>query len=231
MTIRKMLLFDIDGTLLLTGGIGAIAFNQVFQEIFGIEDAWGDCIPDGKTDPALVQEIAQARLGRDLSDAEYQNFCRRYLDLFDRGIQSAPKFHLMPGVPELLSALSQRHEIILGVATGNFEQAAWSKLERGRIRHYFRFGGFGSDSAHRHELTRRAMVRGHEIIGRQLDPGDVMVVGDTLWDIRAGKYLGARTVGIATGRYSTDDFKAESPDFIFSDLSDLKGFLKILGSL
>jgi phosphoglycolate phosphatase len=228
MKIKKMLLFDIDGTLLLTGGTGALAFNQVFKEMFGLENAWGGCVPDGKTDPAIVDELAQANLGRSLTSVEYDSLCERYLQLFNENIHEAPRFRLMPGVPELLSELTARPELALGVATGNFEKVAWSKLERGRIRHHFRFGGFGSDSLHRPELTRRAMQRGHEIIGRELSPEDIVVIGDTIWDIHAGKHIGALTIGVTTGSYRQDDFRHAGADFIFSDLSDLAGFLKIL---
>ncbi len=226
--IRKMLLFDIDGTLLLTGGTGAVAFNQVFQEMFGLKDAWGNCIPDGKTDPALVEEIAQANLGRSLTLAEYQAFCSRYLELFEEGIREASRFRLMPGVKQLLGKLSAMPDLALGVATGNFEKAAWSKLERGSIRHHFRFGGFGSDSHHRPELTRKAMLRGHDFVGRVIDPQDIFVIGDTVWDIHAGKQIGACTIGITTGRYQKEDFEKAGSDYIFTDLTDLDQFLNAL---
>ncbi len=228
--IQKILLFDIDGTLLLTGGVGADAFNIVFKEMFGIDDAWGSCIPDGKTDPIIIEEVAQASLGRKLNDSEYEKLCVRYLEIFDRDILKAERFRLMPGVPGLLEQLSRDRKLALGVATGNFERAAWSKLERGGIRHHFGFGGFASDSALRPELTRTALLRGHEAIGKELDPGQVFVIGDTIWDIHAGKHIGSRTVGIATGRYSVGEFKAAGADFAFPDLTDLAGFLKMIES-
>lgn len=205
-----------------------VAFNQVFKEMFGLENAWGSCVPDGKTDPAIVAELAQASLGRALTDLEYSNLCNRYLQLFDENIPHASRFRLLPGVTELLEHLAGRPEFALGVATGNFEQVAWSKLERGRIRHHFRFGGFGSDSLHRPELTQRAMSRGHQLIGRQLPSEDIVVIGDTIWDIKAGKHIGAVTVGVTTGSYTVEDFRKAGADLVLPDLSDFKQFLKIL---
>lgn len=228
MSVRKMLLFDIDGTLLLTGGTGALAFNLVFKEMFGVEEAWGNTHPDGKTDPAIIDEVAVSCLGRTLSPAEYKKLCTRYLELFDENIGKSERFRLMPGVPELLEHLSQREDVLLGVATGNFEQAAWSKLERGKIRHYFSFGGFGSDSHHRPELTRQAMMRGHRTLGRELPSRHIFIIGDTPWDVLAGKHIGATTVAITTGSYTAADFEASNPDYIFPDLAQAERFLELL---
>lgn len=225
----KMLIFDIDGTLLLTGGAGKIAFERAFAELFRIPDSWKDTRPDGKTDPAIFQEIAQRTLGRELTAAEYLDLMKRYLELFREEILNADRFRLMPGVYELLESLSFRSDTLLGIATGNVEEAAWSKLERGALRRFFRFGGFGSDSADRAVLTRRAVERGQALLGRQLAANDIFLIGDTEKDIQAGKALGLRTVAVATGRLDRAGFRPYAPDILLEDLSDAGAFVEALG--
>ncbi len=228
MSIRKMILFDIDGTLLLTGGVGAVALNQVFQEMFSVQDAWSALIPDGKTDPMIIDELSVSSLGRLLTAEERQKVTDRYYEIFEQNIFSASGFRLMPGVSRLLDTLSAREDLILGVATGNFEKAAWLKLKRGDIHSHFHFGGFGSDSHHRPELTRKAVERGFEKIGRELPPEAIWVIGDTQHDIHAGKSIGAHTVAVATGRLKAEEFKPYKPNHILSDLDHPEQFLKIL---
>lgn len=226
--IRKLLLFDIDGTLLLTGGVGALALNQVFREMFGVENAWRGLVPDGKTDFMIIDELATSSLSRLLTQDERVRISNRYHEIFEENIFSAEGFRLMPGVTTLLSLLSERKDLALGIATGNFEKAAWLKLKRGGIHSHFQFGGFGSDSAHRTELTRKAAERGFEKIGRRLAPEDVWVIGDTEHDVNAGKSMGARTVAVATGRLKAADFEKHRPDHVLHDLNNPEEFFKIL---
>lgn len=228
MAIRKLILFDIDGTLLLTGGVGAVALNKVFQEMFGVEDAWSELIPDGKTDPIIIDELSSACLGRLLNENERERVADRYHELFEENIFSADGFRLMPGVNRLLEVLSQRKDLALGIATGNFEKAAWMKLKKGKLDSYFQFGGFGSDAHNRAELTRKAAERGFEQIGYRLASEDIWVIGDTQHDISAGKSLGARTIAVATGRLTVEEFKPYKPDYIFPDLENLEEVLKVL---
>ncbi len=230
MTIRKMILFDVDGTLLATGGVGADALNHAFHEIFGIEEAWQDIIPDGKTDPVIIEEMAVQTLGRSLELSEYEQLCTLYLKHFEVKLKDAPRFRLMPGVTPLLEALAARGDILLGLATGNFESAAWMKVERGGIRHFFKFGGFGSDSRDRGELTRTGVLRGLEFLGEGFSTRDIFVVGDTLFDVHAARKAGVRSVAVTTGRFSAQDFNPLAPDGILADLSDARAFLKILES-
>src|SRR3989338_1935415 len=177
--MKKILLFDIDGTLLLTGGVGKIAFEKAFDELFGIPDAWGDTIPDGKTDPIIIGEIVAKTLGRPLSQIEYSRLAERYLRYFRNEIRDAPNFRLMPGVSALLNSLSKTENVSLGIATGNLEEAAWLKLERGGIRHFFPFGGFGSDSNERSEIIQIAIKHGEKTLGRKFDAKEIYIIGDT----------------------------------------------------
>ena len=141
-----MLLFDIDGTLLLTGGVGKIALEAAILELFGIPDSWGNLIPDGKTDPMIISEICFRILKRNLMDEEYHTLCSRYHHHFENEISHADRFRLMPGIPELLGTLAGNPCLVMGLATGNFGKAAEMKLKRGNLDVFFSFGGFASDS-------------------------------------------------------------------------------------
>jgi len=227
--MKKILLFDIDGTLLLTGGCGKIALEKAFEEALGIQNAWGDMMPDGKTDPSIIEEIAQKTLNRKLTTLEHVTLSKLYLTYFRTEIQNALNFKLMPGVPELLSALAGKDEILLGIATGNLEEAGWLKLERGGIRKFFRFGGFGSDSMERSEIIQAAIQRGEKILNQKINLEEVYVIGDTHYDVKAAKKLGLKAIGVTTGSMKEKDFLGEyEPRHLLNDLSDIDLFLSLI---
>lgn len=229
--VRRVLLFDIDGTLLLTGGAGQVAFERAFQECFGVADSWGAVVPDGKTDAVIFYEIAQAALKRELLAHEYERLCEKYLTYFPAALQISERFRLLPGIPALLDRLRPREDLLLGVATGNLESAAWDKLRHGKLDGYFRFGGFGSDAAKRAELVLRAIERGRELAAaNHLRPEDFIVIGDTPLDIAAARANGARVVGVATGSYSAGDLAAHGADLVMEDFSSPDRFLDYLAT-
>ncbi len=223
----KILLFDIDGTLLYTGGSGKIAFERVFSEFFGVEHVWGNLIPDGKTDPCIVQELAQAALKRSLNGEECGRLERQYLIYCEEELLRAPNFRLVPGVEVVLQHLSQKKDCLLGLATGNFEEAGWSKLERGGIRQYFQFGGFGSDSSDRLELTQIGLKRGKSLLkaGEKLE--EVYLIGDTEHDLAVGKKIGAKTIAIATTEEKMKRLKPLQPDYLFKDFTPASQWIEI----
>ena|SRR3989338_302691 len=228
MNNAKMVLFDIDGTLLMTGGAGRFAFERAFKELFGIKDAWGNTIPDGKTDPIIINEIADRLLKRPLQKEEYETLCGRYLAYFDEEIIDSPRFRLLPGVPAILDTLSGIKNVTLGIVTGNFEGAAWAKLEKGGLRHYFNFGGFGSDSWDRAVITRVAYERGIKKSAREITRENVFVIGDTQHDVMAAKKLGAKSVAVKTGHTPENELLASGPDYILTDLASGETLLRIL---
>ena len=226
---KKILLFDIDGTLLLTGGAGRVAFEEAFLEIFGIQNIWGDLIPDGKTDPAIVEELSEKSLGRPLRKNEYDSLLKRYLIRFRVEIQRSQRFRLMPGVPELLKRLAGKDNVLVGLATGNFEEPAWLKLERGGIRNFFSFGGFGSDSHIRSEILRIAVARAEQILREKAELARTYVIGDTDHDVRAAKKLGLKSIVVTTGSMKAEVFSgANEPTYLLRDLSDQEAFLKLI---
>ena len=215
----KMFLFDIDGTLLHTGGAGRIAFERAFKTVFNIPEAWGQTRPDGKTDPIIFQEIAARVLKRRLKSREYRELCSLYTEYFEEEIKNPPSFRLMPSVVKLLQELSRQKDCLLGVATGNFEKAAWAKLRRGGIDSFFSFGGFGSDSSDRPGLTRKALARRRKIAGKRIPANSVCLIGDTAFDILAGKQLGLKTVAVATGKFPRRELKDSDPDHLIENLA------------
>jgi len=133
----KLLLFDIDGTLLLTGGCGKIALERAFLDIFKVPHAWNNIVPDGKTDPLIMDEMALHSLHRNLTLHEHEKIKRRYEEYFLEEISSPMRFRLMPGVGKLLRLLQAQSHCLLGIATGNFEVTSWAKLKFAGLDSFF----------------------------------------------------------------------------------------------
>lgn len=224
----KMLLFDIDGTLLYTGGAGRIAFERAMEELFGVRDTWQKIRADGKTDPMLIREVARNGLGRDPNEREYVQIHEAYHRYFREEIGRSPGYRLMPGIPALLERLSTESQFLLGLATGNFEETSYLKLKRGGLDGYFRFGGFGSDSSQRTELVRAAIRRGEALSGRRFGRSEIYVIGDTVHDVRSGVEAGTRTIGVLTGRAAESELREAGADAVFKDFEDVNACLEYL---
>jgi Predicted phosphatases len=218
---RKLILFDIDGTLLLTGGAGKAAFDRCFAELYGLGEAWRDIHPDGRTDPSLIEELFEKNFQRKPSVQERTQVQDVYTAAMETALQSAERFRLMPGIVELLTRIEQRRLGLVGLATGNFEATAWQKLRRAQLEKFFSFGGFGSDHEDRLTLTRIAVERGKKMLQRNVKPEDVVLVGDTCRDIECGRRLGLVTLAVATGSTPHEQLAQARPDFLYRDFSDL----------
>ncbi|MBL4635065.1 MAG: HAD hydrolase-like protein [Kofleriaceae bacterium] len=215
-----MYLFDIDGTLLLSGGAGSRVINRVFERRFEVEGAMDSVSPGGKTDDMIFQECAIAKLGRELSRSEVDSMQEAYLSELPEELASSPGFRLMPFARECLDFLVIRSPQ-MGIATGNVESAAKSKLARAGLSHYFCFGGYGSDSAQRSELVSAAVQRGSAIHGAPIAVEKFVVVGDTLRDIEAARACGVRVLAVAAGSCTIDELRAAKPDALFETLEEL----------
>ena len=222
----KLLLFDIDGTLLLTNGAGTRAANRAFENIYGISEAMTKIDAAGKTDPIILKEIFKNELNRDYSHEEALELYKLYIPFLEEET-SASETTVMPGIPRLLENLSRREDIVLGVATGNIEQGAWIKLKSAGLDHHFKFGGFGSDSHLREHLIIKAKERAIDHVDNGTDIQKTFVIGDTPYDINHGRAAGAVTVGVATGSYSRAELEEHSPDHLFDDLNNLEIVLGI----
>lgn len=217
----KVVLFDIDGTLLWTDGAGRRAVFQALTEHFG-ESGPGHHEFDGKTDRQIVRELMRhAGVDDEAIDARLADVISRYVDLLRTELAGAMAGHVFPGVRELLDTLESREDVLLGLLTGNVHDGAVAKLTAVGIEPArFRVGAFGSDHEHRPELPEIARLRAERMLGRPVAGRDVVVIGDTPADMGCGRAIGARAIGVATGRYTVDDLRAGGGAAAFPDLSD-----------
>jgi phosphoglycolate phosphatase-like HAD superfamily hydrolase len=213
----RLVLFDIDGTLLLSGGAGLLALERAFAELYGVEDAARGVEYRGLTDPVIVQSIARARLARELDEAEFAAVVECYLRHLADTLRESVGFRTLPGARELVRELFERDDVALGLVTGNFEPAAWRKLERAELRDFFSFGGFGSDAADRAEVTRIAVRRGRSRAGAN---GRVVVIGDTTHDVTSAARVGIPCLAVATGNATVDELRAAGAQWAVSGLAD-----------
>lgn len=218
MTIDAVL-FDIDGTLLVTGGAGAVAWQRAFKEEYGVEANIDEHTRAGMTDPEIAEIVFRDVIGRDGSEEERQRAIEGYLSHLADTVAESEGYRLMPGVVETLERLSAQG-VLLGIVTGNIEPAAEIKLARGELNRFFEFGGFGSDSRDRTELTRRAVRRGGEARGAPLVLEATIAVGDTPRDVEAGHGAGIRVVGVATGSYSVEEQRQAGADWPIPNVLD-----------
>ena len=215
----KLLLFDIDQTLINTGGAGLRALDRACLQLFGIPNAMQGISPHGKTDPAIAREILRVRLSRDVAETngEISSILEAYLSFLKDEVQVSPKYRVLPGIISLLDRIVSKKNVMLGLATGNIEAGARIKLDRGRLNPYFAFGGFGSDSEDRAELVRKAASKATARLSGQISPSDVFVIGDTPLDIDAGSRAGFKTVGVGTGSYSIEQLLDSGATFAIPD--------------
>ncbi|MBI3127802.1 MAG: haloacid dehalogenase-like hydrolase [Candidatus Tectomicrobia bacterium] len=222
-----LMLFDVDGTLLLSGGAGALALNDAFLALHGVPNAMSRVHPHGKTDPAICQEMFQTHFGREGAEEELARLMEAYLEMLPARVAGSRNYHIMPGFPQVLDALAAREDVLLGLGTGNFERGARIKLERGGLNPYFRFGGFGCDSSDRGRLLEAGFRRGEE----RARPGTEVVrwvVGDTWRDVRAGRACGARVIAVATGGDTLHGLAEAAPDHLFADFRRGEDLLSVL---
>jgi phosphoglycolate phosphatase-like HAD superfamily hydrolase len=205
-------LFDIDGTLLVTGGAGGVAWQRGFGELYGVEADIAEHTDAGMTDPEIVKIVFREVIGREGTAGERAKAIGCYLKHLPDAVAESDGYLVMPGVEELLDKLIERG-VLLGLVTGNVEAAAHIKLARGNLNRFFSFGGYGSDSADRTEVTKAALGRGELVSGGTLADGACISVGDTPRDVTAGHGAGIEVVGVATGSYSVDQLNQADADW------------------
>lgn len=223
----KLVLFDIDGTLLSTGLAGADAMRLAFAELYNIPEAFKGIEMSGKTDQGIFHE-ALTNNALHNSDGSFEAFRERYVPHLQRALQQPERQRrLMPGIPHVIDLLATRADMVLGLLTGNVEIGAQLKLESFGLWHYFRLGAYGSDHHDRNALVPIARQRVHALLGQEVPAAHTYVIGDTPRDIICAKVHGARAVAVATGRYGVEDLHSHQPDFCFADLSDVQAVLQI----
>jgi phosphoglycolate phosphatase len=214
----EAILFDIDGTLLVTGGAGAVAWQRAFQEMHGVEANIDEHTHAGMTDPEIAAIVFREVIGREGSVEERAEAIAGYLSHLQQAVEESQGYRVMPGIEELLPRLAGEG-ILLGLVTGNIEAAAHIKLARGDLNRFFAFGGYGSDSSDRTELTKKAVERGGQVAGKPLDRATTIGVGDTPRDVKACHGAGIRVVGVATGKYSVEELSKAGANWAIADVS------------
>ena len=219
-------LFDIDGTLLDTGGAGQAAMESALTSEFGADKAVEGVSTAGRTDRAITADMFRF-FGFEETAENWQRFVSAYLEFLPEHLE-ARNGAVLPGIPALLETLSARDDVLLGLLTGNYAQGARLKLEHYRLHEHFQFGGFGDKHYHRDDVAREAIVE----LGRHYD-GDVeiervWVIGDTPADVACARAIGARVVAVSTGLYSSGELESADPDHLFADFADPAPLLELL---
>jgi phosphoglycolate phosphatase len=224
-----LVLFDIDGTLLLSGGAGVRAMTIAFEEVFGVARGFETIAIAGFTDSFLLSR-ALTRAGLPDTPETHARFRERYLEILPEEIEKPGTGHkgLMPGVAELLDDLSRRDDVHAALLTGNYSQAARLKLTHFGVEGFFSWGAFGEDSPDRGELARLVLQRAEERAIPRAARDNAVVIGDTPHDIACARVIGARVIAVATGGYSVEQLQASGPDTVVPDLSDTAAILKQL---
>jgi phosphoglycolate phosphatase len=212
-------LFDIDGTLITTGGAGAVAWRRAFDGLYGIPADIGEFTDAGMTDPEVGRLTFTSVIGHEPTDEELARVMAERLVFLPEAVAKSKRYRVLPGVVCQLERLT-RERYLLGLTTGGVEEAARIKLERAGLNRFFSFGGFGSDSPDRTELTKHAIVRAASRHGRTLEPSRCAVVGDTPLDIEAARGAGAVAVGVASGHFSVEELRAAGADHVVASLEE-----------
>jgi len=212
-----VVLFDIDGTLLTTGGAGAKAWGLAFAELYGVSAKIEDFTEAGMPDQEVVTVTFRHVIGREPGPREIAALIAKYLEHLPETVAESTTYTVYRGVHELLPRLcSSGH--LLGLTTGNIEAAARIKIARAGLNRYFPFGGYGSDAADRGELTRIAIGRAARLLGAQ--PAESYVVGDTPRDVEAAHEAGAIAVGVATGHFTVEQLRDAGAEFVLRNFAE-----------
>jgi phosphoglycolate phosphatase len=213
----RILLFDIDGTLVSTGGAGAVAWKQAFQELHGIPADINEFTDAGMTDPDVGAKTFEAVLHRKPTPHELAELIQRRLEHLPEAVAASEGYKVLPRVPERLRQLS-RDGHLLGIITGNGDGAAHIKLQRGDLNRWFTFGAYAAAGLDRAGIVREAVGRGESILGRDVPNAEVHVVGDTPRDIDAAHAVGCTAIGVATGHYDAAALRAAGADHVLETL-------------
>lgn len=228
----KVLLFDIDGTLIRGGGAGRKALNKAAERLYGKKNACSELSLAGRTDLYNFGATYKNATGRKPTPGAVERLHREYLHFLPFYVRSAIRsrtYHIPPGLKALLKRLSRDKRVLLGLGTGNMERGARIKLEPSGFNAYFLFGGYGSDAFHRHQLLKKAVTRAKKLANSPFTHDDVYVIGDTPFDVSAGKKAGYKTVAVGTGYSEWKELVASKPDHLAKDFKDTKTWLNWFG--
>lgn len=227
--MKRLLLFDVDGTLLDAAGAGRAALGTALIEVYGATGPIDDFPFDGMTDPAIVRALLRTAGLEDAGiDARFDELWKAYgarleVELLDRAKDVSSR----PGVPGLVEGLASDSRFDVGLLTGNIERGAWQKLSACGLAGWFAFGAFGSDAERRDELPAIAIERARAATGTSYEPREAIVIGDTPEDIGCAKAGGTRVLAVATGNFSEAELAGHGPDWVVASLKDHRALARL----
>lgn len=227
MNAYRLILFDVDQTLILGAGCGRRALERALQEIFGSPSSLKAVVMNGKTDTQILREA----LGREPALDEEERVWNHYLGFLREELSASREASVAPGIPALLEALSRNPTVSLGLLTGNIRPGAETKLSHFGLWRYFPTGGFGDDSPDRNQVACVALSRCQAYFGRTFSRSRVLVVGDSVRDIACARTIGARAVAVATGPDPYELLAENRPDLLFRNLGEMGPVLQALSGL
>jgi phosphoglycolate phosphatase len=219
-------LFDIDGTLLSSGGAGQAAMEAAFLAEFGLENPVEGLTTAGRTDRAIAADLF-AYFNLEHHEENHQRFVRAYLERLPAEL-ARRRGLVLPGIRELLESLSHRDDVSLGLLTGNFCEGARIKLSHHALDHHFSYGGYGDHHLDRDDVAREALAEIRRLHANCVELDRVWIIGDTPADVRCGRAIGANVVAVSTGIYSRDVLRSVGPDYLVDDFSDPGRLLQLL---
>ena len=225
--MKKLILWDIDGTLIVSHGAGIRAMERALEKRFGRKGNLGKIDWAGRTDTWITGEVLRSN-GIPDTPQNSHDYLETYLELLPVELESGPQGQVLPGVLALLETLHRRTDIAQGLLTGNLRRGAQFKLTHYKVWHYFELGAFADDSPRRNDLGPHALRRAREKHAVEFAPANTFVIGDTPYDIECGKVIGARTIAVATGKYNVAELAAHTPTAVLQNFADTAAFLRVI---
>ncbi|MCX8130768.1 MAG: HAD hydrolase-like protein [Clostridia bacterium] len=220
----KLLIWDIDGTLIQGRGIGRIAMDKAFFELYGIDSGFKGIEMAGRLDAAIVGDAFKLH---GISDSDQNIFFSTYCRHLEYEVARLPGTIAAPGIIRLLELLLNEKNFFSILGTGNIEKGARIKLEKEKMNRFFPTGGFGGSRLERWQIIQEAIHNAQDYFDMEYIPENIYVIGDTPKDIECGKKLDIKSIAVATGMYSVQELQAYEPSYVFEDFTDTESFLKI----
>lgn len=224
--MKKLILWDIDGTLIISGRAGIYALGRAFLKLYGREPDFTNLDVSGRTDQWIARQVLEQQ-HVPATGENIHSFLESYLEMLSSELHARPG-RVLPGIIDLLEKFKDHPSVAQGLLTGNLQRGARIKLEHYKVWHYFAFGAFGDDSALRNELGPHAVRRARDKHAVEFEASNIFVIGDTPHDIACGKAIGAKTIGVATGSFSLEALQAHQPTAVFRNFSDPAAFVRLI---
>lgn len=225
--MKKLILWDIDGTIIVSHGAGFRAMARALTERFGATVDMETIDWAGRTDSWIAGEVLRVT-GLPDSPENIHDFLEGYLEILPQELRAGRPGQVLPGILDLLEILRTRADVVQGLLTGNLQRGAEVKLTHHKVWHYFEFGAYADDSPSRNDLGPYALRRAKEKHAVEFAPLDTFIIGDTPHDIECGKVIGARTIAVATGKYSVEELAGHQPTAVFRNFADTTAFLRVI---